>query len=280
MNQSANPLRQYFRQPSIYLPLPSQGEFWATHALDLPASGELPVLPMTAIDEITYRTPDALFNGQAVVNVIQSCMPNIKDAWECPSTDINAILTAIRIASYGHSMEIHTVCPSCGHATEYDLDLRTVLDKMIAPDFQTPIKHGDLEISFKPMSYRHQNESGQLQFEQQQMLNMLPSADIPEEEKVAKLNQVLGRITELTVEALKWSISSIRTPQAIVTNPDHFQEFLTNCDRELFGIIRKHVIDLRQSAEIKPLSMECPECSHKYEQPLTLDMTSFFGHAS
>jgi hypothetical protein len=73
---------------------------------------ELPVFPMTAIDEITYRTPDALFNGQAVVNVIQSCIPDIRDAWKTPGADLNAILVAIRIASYGHDMDMTVKCPS------------------------------------------------------------------------------------------------------------------------------------------------------------------------
>lgn len=280
MTQNANPLKQYFRQPAIYLTLPTKGEFWPESKLDLPHNKELPVLPMTAIDEITYRTPDALFNGQAVVSVIQSCMPNIKDAWDCPSVDLNAILTAIRIASYGHEMEIGTRCPNCQHEEEYSLDLRTVLDQISVPDFTKTIKHGDLEISFKPMTYRNQNETNQLQFEQQRLLNVLPNADIPEEEKIKQLNAVLARITELTVEALKWSIASIRTPQAIVTEPEYIHEFLNNCDRKMFGEIRNHVIELRRSNELTPLSVTCTECKTEYQQPLTLDMTSFFAPAS
>jgi hypothetical protein len=63
MTQISNPLRQYFRQPAIYLRLPTEGKHWPSEALDMPANKELPVLPMTAIDEITYRTPDGLFNG-------------------------------------------------------------------------------------------------------------------------------------------------------------------------------------------------------------------------
>lgn len=280
MTQNANPLKQYFRQPAIYLTLPAKGDFWPDDKLDLPHNKELPVLPMTAIDEITYRTPDALFNGQAVVSVIQSCMPNIKDAWECPSVDLNAILTAIRIASYGHEMEIGTRCPACQHEEEYALDLRTVLEQISVPDFSKTITHGDLEISFKPMTYRNQNETNQLQFEQQRLLQVLPSADIPEEEKIKQLNAVLTRITELTVEALKWSIASIRTPNAIVTEPEYIHEFLSNCDRKMFGEIREHVIQLRRSNELTPLAMTCPECSNEYQQPLTLDMTSFFAPAS
>jgi hypothetical protein len=103
---SINPLTQYFRQPAIYVKLPSNGEHYTPGALTMPANRELPVYPMTAIDEITYRTPDALFNGNAVTNVIKSCIPNIVDPWAIPAMDVDTILVAIRIASYGHIMEV------------------------------------------------------------------------------------------------------------------------------------------------------------------------------
>jgi hypothetical protein len=276
----ANPLRQYFRQPAIYLKLPSGGTYWPTHALEKTPTGELPVLPMTAIDEITYRTPDALFNGQAVVSVIQSCLPQIKDAWSAPVIDINAILVAIRIASYGHELEIGTTCPACTTETEYAVDLRSVLDRLAAPDFSKTIQHGDLEIIFQPINYRSQHETNTMQFEEQRMIQMIPNSDLPDEEKLARLNGSLKRITELTVSALKWSIGSIRTPQAIVTDPNHIEEFLNNCDRNLFGQIRDRVIELRQVSELRPLHIKCDNCGHEYEQPLTLDMASFFATAS
>lgn len=280
MNQTANPLRQYFRRPSIYLRLPSGGEFWPQESLASTESGEFPVFPMTAIDEITYRTPDALFNGEAVVSVIQSCVPNIRNAWEAPATDINSILVAIRIASYGHELELGTVCPNCSNQAEYTLDLRTVLDQLKSPDFKHTIKHGDLEIFFQPISYRHQHETNSVQFEEQKMIQMIPGSDLPDDEKLRRLNAALKRITELTVNALKYSIAGIRTPTAFVTETEFIQEFLNNCDRKLFNQIRDHVIDLRQVSELKPLHIKCTECSHEYDQPLTLDMASFFEAAS
>ena len=84
-----NPLKQYFRQPAIYIKLPSQGKYYSPDALNPSITGEYPVYPMTAIDEITYRTPDAMFNGQATVNVIQSCVPDIKNAWQTPAMDMD-----------------------------------------------------------------------------------------------------------------------------------------------------------------------------------------------
>ena len=116
MTQFANPLKQYFRQPAIYMRLPTGGKYWAEGTIDMPQNGEIPVYPMTAIDEITYRTPDALFNGQAVASVIQSCIPNVKNAWAAPAPDINSMLVAIRLASYGHELEIASTCPSCDTA--------------------------------------------------------------------------------------------------------------------------------------------------------------------
>ena len=158
MTQTANPLKQFFRQPAIYLSLPSAGNFWPKEAIRLPANKELPVLPMTAIDEITYRTPDALFNGTAVVNVIHSCVPSITDAWSAPSTDINSILGAIRIASYGHNMEIDSTCPSCNTEGEYGVDLRTVLENLTTLNYDVPMQQGDLTFTFRPMTYQEQNQ--------------------------------------------------------------------------------------------------------------------------
>ena len=280
MNQTVNPLRQYFRRPSIFLRLPSNGAHWPIGSLTATQSGEFPVFPMTAIDEITYRTPDALFNGEAVVSVIQSCVPNIVNAWEAPATDLNSILVAIRIASYGHELELGTTCPACSHTTDYSLDLRTVLDQIETPNFSETIRHGDLEIMFQPISYRHQHQTNNTQFEEQKRIQMIPMSDLPDDEKLRQLNAALKRITELTVDALKFSIASIKTPTALVTETEFIQEFLNNCDRKLFSQIRDHVIKLRQMSELKPLKLKCSECGHEYEQQLTLDMASFFEAAS
>lgn len=280
MAQSANPLAQYFRQPAIYLRLPSEGNFWPQGTLTIPPNKEVPVLPMTAIDEITYRTPDALFNGTAVVNVIQSCIPDIKNAWEAPAVDINAILVAIRIASYGHEMELTSQCPKCDTVDDYGLDLRVMLDQLTCPDFNSTLNFGDLEISFQPMNYSNQNETNQFQFEQQRAIQQIPQLDIPDAEKIEMLNKALQKITALTVSALKHSISSIKTPTALVTDINHIEEFLNNCDRAMFVKIRDHIIALRETSEFKPVEITCANCGHEYKQQLTLDQTSFFAPAS
>lgn len=280
MTQTPNPLRQFFRQPKIYLRLPSLGRYWPSGSLDLPENGEIPILPMTAIDEITYRTPDALFNGQAVVSVIESCCPNIKNAWAAPSVDIDSILVAIRIASYSHELEMETVCPSCENREEYTLDLRQVLDTFRLPNYEETINNGDLEIHFAPINYKLMHENNLIRFNEQRMMQMLPDPALSEDEKVKILNNALVKITEMTVNTLTMSISLIKTPGAIVTESEHINDFLKNCDRALFNTIRDHIVSLRESAEIKPLDVKCPACGHEYQQPFTLDQANFFAPAS
>jgi len=281
MNQNSNPLRQFFRQPAIYLRLPTQGQYWPEGSLEMPQNGELPIYPMTAVDEITYRTPDALFSGQAVINVIQSCVPAIKNAWHAPIADLNSILVAIRIASYGHELDIETTCPACTTAENYALDLRSALDQLTMPDFSGTVIHGDLEIYFQPMSYEQQNSVNLEQFENQRLMRSITEdTALSEEAKLQKLAEVMKTLTELTIKALTHSISAIRTPQDVVKESAHIEEFLRHSDRQIFLKIRDHAIELRNHTELKPVHLTCSNCKHEYDQPLNLDLTSFFDTAS
>jgi hypothetical protein len=277
---TTNPLQQYFRQPAIYIRLPSQGKFYPPGALNPSTTGEYPVYPMTAIDEITYRTPDAMFNGQATVNVIQSCVPDIRDAWQLPAMDMDAVLVAIRIASYGHEMEFGTQCPKCQSESDRVLDLRMVMDSLKAPDYETCIKYGDIEIYMRPMTYKNLTDNSKMQYENQRLIQMLPDADVQESDKMSAMGAALLKITKVTIKAMVQGIAMIKTPTAMVTESEYIEEMLNNCDRALFNEIRDCIIKLKASAEMKPVKIICDECSHDYEQSVTLDMSSFFVPAS
>ena len=118
-----NPLAKHLRQPKIYIRLPSGGNYWPQGSLEKTENGEFPVYAMTAKDEITFKTPDALLNGQATVDVIQSCMPNIKNAWHTPSIDMDAILVAIRRASFGDEMTMTAKVPGTDIMKDFNVNL-------------------------------------------------------------------------------------------------------------------------------------------------------------
>jgi len=279
-HMSNNPLQRYFRQPAIYITLPSGGKYFPSGTLDLPPNGELPVYPMTAMDEITYRTADALFNGSAIVNVIKSCVPNILDPWQLPSSDIDAVLVAMRIASYGHELEFESQCPECSEENDFVLDLREIMAQIKMPKFEETVVNGDIEVYFKPLNYQQSNENAIKQFEDQKILQSIPDADMPDQEKMDLINGALLKLGEMSVKSIVNSISTIRAGTDIVDNPQHLTEFVKNCDRTMYGLLRDKLLQLREQASVKPVNISCGKCNHAYETPFTLDVSNFFGPGS
>lgn len=277
---NSNPLSQYFRQPAIFIRLPSQGKFYPAGAIEHTVNGEYPVLPMTTMDEITYRTPDALFNGQAVCSVIESCIPNIKDAWAIPSIDLDTMLIAIRVATYGNDLDIMSTCPSCGTETEYTINLTQIINSIQAMDYSKSLAIGDLEVYFQPLSYKQMNDNSLTQFEEQRTLQALQDIDGNNTDQVKQLSDVLKKINNITTLALAQSIAMVKTPTAQVTEIAHIAEWLNNCPRNMFAQIRDFIIDNKRISELRPMHAECSNCGHKYEQPFTLNMTDFFEDAS
>lgn len=280
MTPNSNPLKMYFRTPALHLKLPSGGKFWPEGSLDMPPTGEIPVLPMTAVDEIAYRTPDALFNGSAIISVIQSCCPNIKNAWVAPSIDMSAILMAIRMASYGGELDVASVCPACNTTGDYGLDLQEAMGKISLPDFDKALDYGDLQIYFRPVSFQVQNELNIKQFEQQRIIYQVRESDMPEAEANKILTQALQEITSLTVDIMTANIAAIRTPSAFVNEAPFIKEFIQNCDRKIYTMIRDRAVEFREKSDLPPLNVKCSNCEHEYQQPVILDATNFFDSAS
>lgn len=270
-----NPLKQYFRRPALFISLPSKGKYYPQGAIDTEGSGELPVYPMTAIDEITSKTPDALFNGAAVVEIIKSCVPAIKDPWSIPATDIDTILVGIRTASNGNDLDVETTCPKCSETSKYGANLVQLLSTINPKGYDETFKIGELVFRFKPLSYKKINDGNMAQFELQREVSLLQNID-DATQRVTQSNVIMKKLTEMNIELISNTIESITLPNEVVTNIDFIREYLQGCDRNTFDSIRQHVIKIREAVNIKPLKIKCIACAHEYEQPLILNVSDFF----
>jgi hypothetical protein len=271
-----NPLKQYFRRPSVYLKLPSGGKGYPPGVIEETETGELPVYPMTAIDEITTKTPDALFNGTAVAEVVKSCIPNIKDPWQISSVDLDAVLIAIRAASGGNDFEIDSVCPKCSNEGKYGLNLAGVLSTLKAADYSQELVVGDLSFKFRPLTYKEVNEAGIAQFEVQKLFEAITRAETDQER--AKLGEVaLKGITDLTMRLVSKAIEYIKTPGTVVSEKEYIYDFLQNCDKNIYIQVRDYNGKLKATTEMKPLDIKCVECGNEYSQPFTLNTSDFFA---
>ena len=276
-----NPLRAHFRQPAIYLKLPSNGDFWLA-GLDMPKTHELPIYPMTAKDEILLKTPDALLNGQGVVDVIESCCPHITDAWQIPSTDVDAILIAIRIASYGDTMGIDTRCPHCETENRFDVALTAYLDGIQCPDYNRKLEHEKIRIKIKPQTYASLNETSKISYEQQRMLENIVVDGSEDQVKVSAYKHHIGRLVDLNAKLLVDSTEFIELVDSgsIVSEPEYIKEFYLNCDSEICKKLQERILELSQQGAIKPQTGTCENCSKTYDVSLTFDYASFFANSS
>jgi hypothetical protein len=276
-----NPLMAHFRQPAIYFSLPSQGHFW-TSGLDMPKNGELPVYPMTAKDEITLRTPDALLNGQGVVDVIHSCCPNINDAWQMPSIDVDATLIAVRIASYGNNMDFDSKCPHCGEENRFEADLGGILSRINTPDYSEKVEIGELRIKLQPQRYFSVNATNRIGYEEQRVLATINNDNMSDEVRVEEYKKHMARIIDLQTRTLSDSTEYIEilSTGTVVNNSEHIYEFYQNCDAEICKAVRERLEEISVSSAIPPLDTACQSCTKPYSVPLVFDYASFFADGS
>lgn len=271
-----NPLKQYFRRPAVYLRLPSDGIFYNIEVVDMPENRELPVYPMTAIDDITAKTPDALFNGQALVDIIKSCVPNIKNPWKINSIDLDTILVAIRSASNNGVLDVKSPCPSCNTENEYSINLAGIINGIKMPNYNEPLILGDLKILFKPLTYKELNDVNLAQLEIQRLFANLDNiADV--DERTKRSSEALKTVTKITIETLVKTIESIELPSGVIVDESNYiLEYLRSCDKRSFETVRDYAGKLKQESASKPIRMKCLNCQHEYEQNINLNITDFF----
>lgn len=283
-SKPVNPLASFMRQPKIYIRLPSQGEYWPEGSLDMSETGEYPVYSMTAKDELMLKVPDALMNGQAVVEVIQNCMPNIKNAWNCPNIDMDLILIAIRLATYGEQM---TTPLKFGDdiEMEYQVDLRLVMDDLLNNISWDPVVaiNPELTVFVKPINYKHMTEAALQSFETQKIMQLVNDDAISEDDKVALFKESFIKLSGATLGSIEHSIAKIESSQGSTDNPEFIKEFVNGVDKEIFDKIQRHLEKLRDQNTIKPIQViVTDEMKEKgitgdtIEVPLTFDASTFF----
>jgi len=283
MTENTNPLNKYFRQAAIHITLPSNGDY-PPHVVTPSATGEFPVMPMTAKDEIKFKTPDALMNGQGVVDVIQSCIPNIKDAWQIKSYDVDTILIAIRIATYGETMDLQFNVPKINEQVTHTINLPATLDQIRKDKIQNTITLKDgLIVETRPLTYRDMTQTSLQTFQQQKMYSSVQNSDIGDEEKVKRFDESFKALTELNSKVLLKNISKITTPEGVeVSDPAQIKEFVDNANATLITELQDELAVIRVQGSVKPLTLKATEDQIKrgapvtYQVPVTFDTANFF----
>ena len=270
-----NPLQKYFRQPKLFLSLPSKGLYYKEGALEGDYTN-VPIFAMTGMDEILMKTPDALFNGEATVKVIESCCPYIKDAHAIPSLDVDSLLVAIRIATFGDAMTISHTCPNCAAENDFDIDLKIIIDSYSTLAFDNVVQIDDLNINLKPLNYQQLTDFNLENFKMQRMLGQLSNADLTDEERTKHVDSIYENLADLQVNLIVSSIDSIRTPESLVSDKEFILEWIRNITAEQYGLIKTKLELNKQAWSMPKQTLKCDACSTEDTVEVTMDQSNFF----
>lgn len=274
-----NPLAGYYRSPKLYVKLPSRGLFYDESVVEMNQGDELPVFAMTAKDEMIMKNPDALLNGEAVAQVIRSCVPSVKRPRELVGNDVDTLLIAIQGATQGDEVDVTASCPECGETCSAIASIEACLDTMTQLEEVITFKHNGLTFSIRPFTYESTIKAGIVNFQSTRSLQAI-SAIEDELEQLHAFNANFVQMAALNFDLVVDSIASIGGVDAdgeefIVTDSNAIREFMENCESTVGREVEQRIGDMSKIGVNKNLHMICDACSHEFTQDIGFDPVNF-----
>ena len=277
-NQQQNPLTQYFRQIKLWMKLPSGTSYYSPDMIQFTDKGEIGILPMTGKDELALKNPDALLNGEALVEVLTSCVPAVKNPRNLLTNDIDALITAIRYATFNDKLETTMNCPSCGAENTFKLDLEYALDNMdfLEPNYVINLDTG-ISVYVKPYSFPDLLKGLHAQFESTKMSRALESSTLTDEERNTIFGKSFKELSILTFDLMLNSIIKVvdESNNVNVTNKAHIKEFLFNIDKFSVDKISDLVKEINHIGIKRTFTAKCDTCKHEWESEIDFNPVNF-----
>lgn len=272
-------LQNYQRQPKLFIDLPSKGKFYDETVLQDGQTSHIPVYGMNAMDEILFKTPDALFSGEATAEVIKSCIPTILDPWQLVGYDIDYILIALRIATYGDKMPVATKCPKCAETSENEISLTQLLDGFVNYETDYNFTIEDLTFNLRPITYRQTTNFSIENYTLDRELYQVKNLDMNREDQNKQMQDIYTRSSEVNLRLAIAHIHEISNGTDSETDASEISNFITMNDALFFENLRKGIQDLTSKWNIPQFEIICgaESCSNRYKSALEVDYSNFFG---
>lgn len=256
-DQPTNPLLERIRVPGETFRLPSRGRFYKDSELsEEVVDGEVHVLPMTTIDELTLKSPDKLFSGEAVAEVFARRIPQVLRPMDLLSKDVDYLLMCLRLVSYGEEIELNLI-HDCENAEEhvYKIEARVVIQaaKEIDPTatFKTTLPNDQVLIlkppTFKDVLKMYQDEGDLDEMADTEIANAIYSNISGMIQEVDGINE--RELIEEWLEALPAG-------------------YITKLSNEIITVSRWGIQSTKE--------VECPDCNEKWNIDVPSNPITFF----
>lgn len=279
MTNQPNPLSNHFRSPKLFLKLPSGGSYYSNDIIEMPENGELPVFPMTSKDEMLMKNPDALLNGEATIQLIKSCIPNVKNPLNCISPDVEAMLVAITGASNNDEINLSAQCPECDEMAEVIVSAEAILETQKPFEGNSTFNIGDdLVIEVQPFTYNSTVQAGISTFQSTRSLQSI-SELTDDMDRLKMFNDSFVKLAATNFQLLVDSVRKITIKgdeDIVVTDKKQILEFLENCDSAIGKKIDDTATSLQTSGIEKEATFECEKCKKTFDATVGFDPVNFF----
>ena len=278
--QETNPLLMYNRRPPTYISLPSGGKHY-TQPPKLSVDGELAVYPLTAKQELLLKSPDSLLNGESIFKVLQHCAPDIPNPHEVPMCDLEAIMIAMRLISYGKDLQVTVPCPKCKKTNERTIDLQqlTARVKPLDPQYTVELPTG-LKVFLRPRSIKQNIAENLVTLEQERLVLQVADDKLSVEERTKIYNDSMSYLTEKAVQNLAGYIYKVEAPEGKTFNDTAMlYEWVDKISIDEFKIIDAQVKAIDSAGIDTTLHITCenPECKHEFDERIQFDPSRFFA---
>lgn len=277
--ENGNPLAAFFRAPGLHVKLPTGGAFLPPNEFDPTLATDLPIYPMRAADELLLKSPDALMSGHAIISLIKSCVPGIRDPKKISTPDLDVLLLAIRAATFGDSMDLELDCPSCDTENTFTCSLGAVMATVVNVPHENIVRLNDEVVAYiRPYTLEVATRVALATFEEARKIQ--GAEDLEGDERTKIVNECYDRLNLLNMRGLVSSIVKVVVPNAIVTDPNYISEFISNTDRNWIEKIENKVKEVNAMGIDKTVAVECTACQHSWKAAIEFDPSTFFGKNS
>ena len=279
MENRVNPLKQYFRKPGIWIKLPSQGNFYNDKPSDLNEMGEIPIYPLTAKDELMLKNADALLNGSAITQMINSCAPSITDPMVMPAIDLDAVLVAIKRCTYGESQDVTCSCPKCETANEVSINLNQIISSIKSVEKLEPVElDNGIKVFIKPVTVHNLLNLNWVQFEQIRNIQLAEQNNVDETTKVNLMQKSYQVLTEKNIDIVSSCIDTVLLPDGVaVTDNENIKDWINDLSKPDFTKIEESIMITSSMGIDKEFNVNCKNCNTDFKSSLDLNPTTFFA---
>lgn len=273
-----NPLSSYYRNKEIYVKLPTGGK-WLKNNPKLTFDGEIGVQPMTMSDEMILTIPDALYNGQAIFQLLSSIVPDIEDPYEISMPDVDVLLLASRAASIDKNMSVESKCPHCENSNVYEIDLAQVLSNVKLTSEETQIELDGLVVELKPNTLAAAN-AGNIQIaESAKALTALRESELGEETNQA-YKDAIARASASKIAMISDGVVSVTMPDGtVVDEVQHIADWLSHTNKKTIELLQQTQNQLNNNGLNKSFQFDCAEedCGKTFTGDVNFNPSFFFN---